>query len=142
MFSSSSFWIFVTHTNLSFLSFSSIALVSNTDSKISSENGGEASTSGSSSSVIIGSGIGIEPQSYPLVMDVIVENEEHEDITNEGGPSINASATDEPVDESEGVPTNDFCFTHDDFTEYQLLINDATRHQNKHKVAWNEINAM
>ena len=71
-----------------------------------------------------------------------MENEGNEDVPNEGGPPINANATEEAVDESEGVPNNDFCFTHDDFIEYQLSMNDATRHQNTHTVAWNEIKAM
>ena len=59
------------------------------------------SMSGSSSSVIIGLVIGIETQADPSVMDTIVEDEENEEIPNEGGPSINANATGDPVNESE-----------------------------------------
>ena len=88
------------------------------------------------------SAIGIEPQADPSVMDAIVENEENEELPNIEGPHINATATEDPVDESEGVPNNDFCFTHDDFIEYQSSMNDATRHQNKHTVAWSEIKEM
>ena len=52
--------------------------------------------------------IGIEPQADPSVMDAIVENEENEELPNIEGPHINATATEDPVDESEGVPNNDF----------------------------------
>ena len=90
----------------------------------------------------IGSVIWIEPQADPSVMDVIVENEENEEILNKWGPSIHANATEESVDELKGVPNNDFCFTRDDFIEYQSSMNDATRHQNKHTVAWNKIKSM
>ena len=85
---------------------------------------------------------GTEPQADPSVMDSIVENEEIEELPNREGPHINANAMEETVDESEGVPNNDFYFTHDDFIEYQSSMNDATRHQNKHTVSWNEIKAM
>ena len=105
---------------------------------ISLENGGEVSTSGSSLNLMIG----IELQADPSVMDTIVENEENEEVPNEREGSINANDTEESVDESEGVPNNDFCFTHDDFIEYQLSMNDTTRQQNKHTVACNEIKSM
>ena len=103
----------------------------------------ETSTSPSnSSSEILAAAIGIEYQADPLVMDAIVENDENEETPNEGSVGINTNVTEEQVDESEGVPNNDFCFTHDDFIEYQSSMNDATRHQNKHTVVWSEIKAM
>jgi len=70
----------------------SIALVSNSESNISSENGSGASMSGSRSNIIFRPALSIEPQTDPSVMDSIVENEENEPIPNEG-VSINANAT-------------------------------------------------
>ena len=48
----------------------------------------------------------------------------------------------EETGDADDIPNNDFCFTHDDFIEYQSSMNDATRHQNKHAAAWSEIKSM
>ena len=91
----------------------------------------------------------IEAAVDPSVLDALEEQEDNveggqedelgpEDIQVPGGVSMPSEAT----GDDEEIPNNDFCFTHNDFIEYQSSMNDATRHQNTHAAAWNEIKSM
>ena len=91
----------------------------------------------------------IEAAVDPSVMEAVEEQEDNVEGGQEDqvGPEDNVvpdgvSMPTEARGESEEIPNNDFCFTHDDFIEYQSSMNDATRHQNKHAAAWSEIKSM
>ena len=43
------------------------------------------------------------------------------------------------MDEGDGLPNNDFCFTTEDFIETRNNVNDATRHQGTYVAAWKKI---
>ena len=91
----------------------------------------------------------IEEAVDPSVMGAVEEQEynlegsQEDDIGPEdkavsGGVSIPTEET----GDSDNIPNNDFCFTHDDFIEYQSSMNNATVRQNKHAVAWGKIKIM
>ena len=63
----------------------------------------------------------------PSVDDAVLENDDENDL--------------EAITETE-FPNNDFCFTEADFVEFRSGMNDATLHQNRHKIAWDKIKMM
>ena len=65
-------------------------------------------------------------------VDAVEEDEDNIDDASD-------EDTDTPEEENQGIPNNDFCFTEADFLNYQTSMNDATRHQSKHSLAWDEI---
>ena len=89
----------------------------------------------------------IEAAVDPDLMDAVEEHEDNvegsqEDDIGPGDVPGGVSMPTEAGGEADQIPNNDFCFTHDDFIEYQSSMNDASRHQNKHAAAWSEIKSM
>ena len=62
-----------------------------------------------------------------------------QDAVEESEDPINPQDIAGGVDEGDGLPNNDFCFTTEDFIETRNNVNDATRHQGTYVVAWKKI---
>ena len=65
-------------------------------------------------------------------VDAVEEDEDNIDIASD-------EDTDTPEEANQGILNNDFCFSEADFLNYQTSMNDATRHQSKHSLAWDVI---
>ena len=67
-------------------------------------------------------------------VDAAAVEEDEENIDNASDED-----NDTPEEATQGLPNNDFCFSEAYFLNYQTSMNDATRHQSKHSLSWDEI---
>ena len=75
-------------------------------------------------------------------IDAVNETEDHTDPVI---ADINETVIDgdgDNIEQPEGLPNNDFCFTEADFLETRNQMNDATRHQGTFHEAWSAIRAL